>query len=638
MPNEVTIKIKVKDESAAGYEAALAEARGFGAKLKDELEKAGREAGDDAAEEIKRQLEELDVPTIDLKVDSEEAKAEIHEVKDDLERLNEYGDDIEIDVHLNDEAAKVEAKVLEEKLKHELSDVGGSSASGFGQSFASSLSKFDFKPGLVPVGIAIGAAMAPLIGASVAGLVVGGLGLGGIVGGVLVAVHDPRVKSALGDLKSDLGDALELDAAPFVPVVESGIKAVKVAFDQIDLKGIFANLAPQVTPVLNGILDLVVSLGGAIKDISVTSGPVLAELGNDFRNVGRTLKDGIDSLTDNSEQEAQALHDLFGIIDGSISIVFNLVNAMTELYGVFHAMEAVSLVGGFTALQDGSQGVTDAVKAQVGAVIDADNANGELGDSARDAAAANKEEADSIKTVATELKKSTDPAFALLDAQDQVTKAQSAYNKAVKTGGTNSDAARKAQTSLEKAMINYVTAAGNARSGTGHLTAEQTSLLKAAGASDRTIKGLNDSLKKAYDASKKLDGFDIDINVTTHFKQTGKYISQSQIDNPSQLYSGLAHGGISGAANGSTSGGLTWVGERGPELMDLPPGTKVRTSGDSARMDGAGGSGGGPSEVKVSFDKASLTGLAAALMETLRAEIRTQGGNVQQALGQAGRG
>ena len=633
MPNEVMIKIKVKDES--DFEPTLAKAREFGSKLKEQLDKDGREAGNDAAKEIKRQLEELDVPAIDLKVDSEEAKTEIHEVKYDLERL--HGSDVKIDVHLDDEAAKVEAKILEEKLKHELGDVGGSSASSFGKSFTDSLSKIDFKPGLLPIGGALVAAFAPLLGAGIAGLVVGGLGLGGIVGGVLVAARDPRVKSAFGDLKSDLGDALELDAAPFVPVVESGIKGIKVAFDQIDLKGIFANLAPQVTPVLNGVLDLVVSLGDALKNISATSGPVLAELGSDFRNLGRTLDQGISSLSDNSEQEAQALHDLFGIIDGAIGTVFALVNALTEAYGAFHKLLDLSLVGGFMALQDGSQGVTDAVKAQVGAVVDAANANGELGDSAREAAAANKEEADSIKSVATELKKSTDPAFALLDAQDQVTKAQSAYNKAVKTGGQNSDGARKAQVGLEKAMINYVTAAGNARSGTGHLTKEQEALLRAAGASNRTIKGLNDSLKRAYDASKKLDGFDIDINVTTHFKQTGKYISQSQIDNPSQLYSGLAHGGVSGAANGSTSGGRTWTGELGPELLDLPPGTSVKTKGDSQRM-AASMSGGGPIDVKAWFDKSSLTGLAASLVETLRLEIRTQGGNVQQVLGQAGRG
>jgi hypothetical protein len=47
---------------------------------------------------------------------------------------------------------------------------------------------------------------------------------------------------------------------------------------------------------------------------------------------------------------------------------------------------------------------------------------------------------------------------------------------------------------------------------------------------------------------------------------------------------GLAHGGIKGAANGATSSDLTWVGENGPELMDLPPGTSVHTAGDSRRM------------------------------------------------------
>lgn len=54
-----------------------------------------------------------------------------------------------------------------------------------------------------------------------------------------------------------------------------------------------------------------------------------------------------------------------------------------------------------------------------------------------------------------------------------------------------------------------------------------------------------------------------------------------------------AHGGITGsigqAASGGIRGGLTWVGERGPELMNVAPGSRVYSNGDSKRMAGGGG-------------------------------------------------
>lgn len=631
MPNEVLIKVRVKDESAEGYEAALAEARGFGAKLKDELDKAGRQAGDDAAEAIKHQLEELNPPAVDVKVDTEEAKAEIHEVKDDLEHLHDT--DINVDVHLDDEAAKVEAKVLKEKLKHELGNAGDT-GNGWAKSFTSSLQKFDFKPGLMPVGIAIGAALAPLLGASIAGIVVGGLGLGGIVGGVVIAAHDPRVESAFKDMKSNLSDALKLDAAPFVPVLVGALGDIERTVKNIDLAGIFKDLAPQVQPVLNGILDLVTSLGSSIRNIAANSGPVLSELGTDFRDLGRTLESAFNSLADNGKQEAQALHDLFAVIDGGITIVFGLVNALTEVYGAYHKLVMLSPAGTFELWQDSSQKVTVAVTKQAQAVVDAVNANADLTDSAKREAAAAQVQADAITSVADALKAATDPAFALIDAQKQVNDATNAYNKAVRTSGQNSKAARDAQENLERALIGYVGAAGKAREGTGHLTDEQKSLLRAAGASNGTIKALDSSLKNAYNQAKKLDGFDIDINITQHFKQTGKYISSSQIADPTSLYSGLSHGGVSAAANGSTSSGLTWVNERGPELMKLPPGTSVRTAGDSARDVAAAMSGGGGSiQVDLHLDGRVI---ASATVDPMRKIVRDNfGGNVQAAYGRS---
>jgi hypothetical protein len=56
-------------------------------------------------------------------------------------------------------------------------------------------------------------------------------------------------------------------------------------------------------------------------------------------------------------------------------------------------------------------------------------------------------------------------------------------------------------------------------------------------------------------------------------------------------YGGFAHGGITGAAGGGPRGGMTWVGEQGPELVRLPYGSTVYPAGQSAAMaQGGGGS------------------------------------------------
>lgn len=87
---------------------------------------------------------------------------------------------------------------------------------------------------------------------------------------------------------------------------------------------------------------------------------------------------------------------------------------------------------------------------------------------------------------------------------------------------------------------------------------------------------------------------------------------------------GFAHGGIRGSANGATSSGLTLTGEHGPELLNLPPGTRVRSNPDSRRM--TSGSGGGSQVVRIVLE-------GTGLLKNIRGVIREQGGNVQVVLG-----
>lgn len=124
-----------------------------------------------------------------------------------------------------------------------------------------------------------------------------------------------------------------------------------------------------------------------------------------------------------------------------------------------------------------------------------------------------------------------------------------------------------------------------------------------------------------------------DKTVTIRMKTFGLAAANAAVDVARTLAAmGYAHGGIRGAQDGATSSGLTWVGERGPELVQMAPGSRVHTAGDSARM--AAGMGGGEMLLRMVVDRTTERGLVDLLMSMIRVEVVNQGGgDVQLALG-----
>lgn len=94
----------------------------------------------------------------------------------------------------------------------------------------------------------------------------------------------------------------------------------------------------------------------------------------------------------------------------------------------------------------------------------------------------------------------------------------------------------------------------------------------------------------------------------------------------------MATGGVVGAAGGGPRSRMTLVGEQGPELVDLAPGSRVHSNPDSRRMAaGWGGGGGGPIELVINLDGREV---ARQLWDPMRAEVWARsGGDVQRALG-----
>jgi hypothetical protein len=96
-----------------------------------------------------------------------------------------------------------------------------------------------------------------------------------------------------------------------------------------------------------------------------------------------------------------------------------------------------------------------------------------------------------------------------------------------------------------------------------------------------------------------------------------------------------AGGTVGAAAAGGNRWGRTLVGEYGPEIADLPIGTRVHSAPDTARMLGGARTEVPPIALTVNIGG---TTVGTALIDPLRGEIRRQGGNVQLVLGVRGKG
>lgn len=168
-------------------------------------------------------------------------------------------------------------------------------------------------------------------------------------------------------------------------------------------------------------------------------------------------------------------------------------------------------------------------------------------------------------------------------------------------------------------------------------------VLHAAAIAFSWVPGLGPKLRGAYgevqafsdkfNASfKKLDR---DIQVNIRISVVGLSAARAAIDLAGKLSKmGYASGGIVGAATGGLHGGLRMVGEAGPELVELPPGTRVNSAGDTQRMLSGAGQAVGQIIVQLVMDGKVL---AQQLVEPTRELVRTQGqGSTQGFYGQAG--
>jgi hypothetical protein len=348
---------------------------------------------------------------------------------------------------------------------------------------------------LVPVLAGVAIAAAPVIGGTIAAAVIGGVGVGGVVGGLTLAAKDPRVQEAAKAVGGRLQSRLKLAASSFIDPAIDGLGQIESAIGRIDLVAIFGDAAKFVKPLAQGVSSAIERLGSSAQSLIRSAGPVIDVISNGIADLGDAVGDVFTDLADDGVSAATALRHTFQLVEASIRGVGMVVNGLVESYGF------LAKIGAF-----GRDAQLEYFRLAANAKIAAE-ANAGLKGSIDAAAGAARGELAAMVNLSKELKGQTDPAFALINAQDALKKAQNEAAAATKKHGRNSEEARQATRALAMAALDMQAKAGALGSAfDGNLTPAMRATYRAAGLTEAQINDVERELNQARGAADKYAG------------------------------------------------------------------------------------------------------------------------------------
>jgi hypothetical protein len=219
-------------------------------------------------------------------------------------------------------------------------DDGRESAREFSLGFAQRIGPLMAKAPLGPGLLGAVAAAVPIVAPAVAnGIALGAAG-GAVALGAVIAGKDPRVRRALDDLKSEIGDSLRASAAPFSPAMIEQIDKVEDRFQDLrpDLDAIFLKASKYLDPLVDGALGFAEKalpgfrkLVDAAEPLVDVLGEELPELGEDFAAV---LQDVASAARDGGD-ELRVMLDTMGLLvasSGGLLPIFTKTNGALEIY------------------------------------------------------------------------------------------------------------------------------------------------------------------------------------------------------------------------------------------------------------------------------------------------------------------
>lgn len=522
---------------------------------------------------------------------------------------------------------------------------------------------------VAPVLVGAAVAAVPLVAAALGGAVIEGIAGAGIAAAIVGQLHDPQVRSAWHDFAADgkaelkdvtSGLAPELAAA--AGYFSNTLKAAKPDLTQFfnDLQPVIANLTEGIGGFVTGSIQGLDSLGKA-------AGPVSVELSNALSQAGVEFGDFLKDISSDTQGAGDALLIMVAVFSGALRTLGGLIKVSEAVIDTAMNNLETNLGAAGKALQ--ALGVAGSPAEALGRKLTGVSNNiGRMRDQSAGAATATEsftkvtyESSRSLDAQAKSADKSVDSFDQLLnvmsgvaDTELDVKDAIHDFTKSLKDNGDSIDintqkgrdnrrAFNQAAEAAERHRQAMLDAGQSAKKADAAFDREIGSLVAAARAAGLNTRQINAMLHAmglirnkngkitiigARKAKSDADGVTSSMNripshktsiIDTIFRSFHKSYHES-------FTSAHAAGGVVGAftaaaTGGNRSGGVL-VGEQGPEIVDLPAGSRVTSNPDTQRRLAQGD--GGPTKVEL-----ILTGgdpLARALLNVMRAQVRTVGG------------
>lgn len=519
------------------------------------------------------------------------------------------------------------------------------------------LKAFNALPPQLKIALAAGATLAlPAIGAAVSAGVALGVGGGALAAGIALAAQDPAVSRSWSGLFSDAGTQLKSEASSFTgPLIESA-NIMRDSFSRVipTIGDAFDSLAPRIGKLAAGagkLFENMFNRGGFDRVIKL-AGEMFDQLAAELPNIGNAMDSFFDSIASGGNGAKQFWSDFLVGTQRTIVGLGEVVEALSKTYEFLGGSKSIGArindsfdkasvkVSDFAKFLDENIGQklnkqfdeawnidrpVDKAKAKLEEVGQTAIIVGEDFGALTAQINTNAESWDT--TFGAAVDKVINGVMGMDQAALSFEESQGRLNEAVKKNGTELDIQTHAGQNNREAVLSVVTAnmqlfdmmlktgfsADQATDAYNqntqalenqmrnlHFTQEQIDQLIGKYRNvpndvktDIETNGLTEAINGLNDLIRRLNGLDGRVaRMTVEEVHRTTYVNGTS-PAPSQFFHGLAHGGISGAAGGGPRGNWTWVGEQGPELVKLAPGSTVIPSGQSKRMGARGMAGGG---------------------------------------------
>lgn len=178
-------------------------------------------------------------------------------------------------------------------------------------------------------------AAAPFIAGTLSAAIIGGAGIGGVVGGVLLASRDARVQAAGKDLGDGLLSSLTVDANVFVDPVLQGIGKIRTGFQEVEpaIQSIFKNSSKYVAPLVDGIVR---GTQGIVRGVDIAigrAGPVIDAIGQSFEDLGNDVGDFFANVSIGADGGAAAVRDLTDTVGNLLDVIGPVIGGLSKIFG-----------------------------------------------------------------------------------------------------------------------------------------------------------------------------------------------------------------------------------------------------------------------------------------------------------------